>query len=83
MKLTLYHCTVTELNCNISFGSTSLYTLSMEIRETDPFYENMFFFENFCQKVKSSFILNVDLDKSGIVYPFKPFCLFRAILVQI
>ena len=56
----------------------------MEIRETDPFYEKMFFFfENYCQKVKSSFILNVDLDKSGIVYPFKPFCLFRAILVQI
>ena len=64
----------------------------MEIREAEFFYgkqilikfvyENMFLFSNYCQKVKSSFILNVDLDKSGIVYPFKPFCLFRDIHIE-
>ena len=67
-------CTVTELTCNISFGSTaSLCSLSMEIREAEFFYGkqillSMFFFENDCHQVKSSFILNMDLDKSGLVF---------------
>jgi len=71
-------CTVTELICNISFGSTtSLHSLSMEI---------CFFY--YCQQIKFSLILKMYLDKSGIDFVFRPFCLFRAIhkeefLVQI
>ena len=72
-------CTVTELICNILIGSTaSLYSLSIEIREAEfflrkqilihLFMKKCFFFENFCQQVKSSFILNIDLNKSGIVF---------------
>ena len=81
-------CTVTEFFCNISFGSTaSLCSLSMEIREAEFFYGkqillSMFFFENDCHQVKSSFILNMDLDKSGIVFLFRPFCLLRAIHME-
>ena len=33
----------------------------------------LFFFENYSQHVKSSFILNMDLDKPGIVFLFRPF----------
>ena len=50
-------CTVTELICNISFGSTaSLYSLSMEIREAEFFYGKQ-----------------INMDKSGIVFLFRPF----------
>ena len=77
-------CTVTELTCNISFGSTaSLCSLSMEKGKQN--FSNslsMFFFENDCHQVKSSFILNMDLDKSGIVFLFRPFCLLRAIHME-
>ena len=47
-------CTVTELICNISLGSTApLYSLSMEIC----------FFFNYCQQIKFRLILNMDFDK--------------------
>jgi len=79
-------CTVTVLICNISIGSTaSLCSLSMELREAELFYgkkilikfvfKNMFFFLNYFQQVKSRFTLNMDLNKSGIVFLFRTFLL--------